>query len=102
LVDAHLPEDPRKAKQRQKRNRELNKLGARLRAEKVRRERRHALSDPRADLKPAAVSVRDFKILSGLSHATIYRHFANGTLKSIRFGGRRLIAYSEVERIRGE
>jgi hypothetical protein len=47
-----------------------------------------------------AVSIRDFKIMSGLSNATIFRRIADGSLKSIKIHGRRLISFDEVERLR--
>ena len=52
--------------------------------------------------KFAAVSVREFKILTGLDHGIVYRLIADGQIKSTKLRGRRLIAYSEVERLRGE
>jgi hypothetical protein len=64
-------------------------------------QRLEAVNHPeRADLKPAAVSVVEFSIVSGLSVATIWRRVADGTIKSTKCLNRRLIAYSEVERLR--
>ena len=64
-------------------------------------ERRKALNDPdSADVKPAAISVREFKIVSGLSNATIFRLLKSGQLKSVKLHGRRLISFAEVERLR--
>jgi predicted DNA-binding transcriptional regulator AlpA len=64
-------------------------------------QRLEALNHPeKANLKPAAVSIAEFAVLSGLSPATINRRIADGTIPSTKYLGRRLIAYSEVERLR--
>jgi hypothetical protein len=71
------------------------------RAQQLRNDCRKAPNDPdNAELKPVAVSIRDFKIMSGLSNATIFRRIADGWLKSIKIHGRRLISFDEVERLR--
>jgi predicted site-specific integrase-resolvase len=51
-------------------------------------------------VKPAGVSVLEFRRLTGFSHASVHRWIANGTLKSVKVNNRRLISFSEVERIR--
>ena len=53
-------------------------------------------------VEPATVSVNEFVVLTGVSHPTIFRWIKAGTIKSVMLGGRRLIAYSEVKRLRGE
>jgi predicted DNA-binding transcriptional regulator AlpA len=82
------------------RNPERDKALARLRAKRLRAERLKALSG-RAEVKPATVSVREFILMTGLSHATIYRGIADGSIASTKKNGRRLIAFAEVERLRG-
>jgi hypothetical protein len=72
-----------------------------LREKQLRAERREALNNPdAAALKPVAVSIRDFKLLTGLSNATIYRRIKDKTLKSVKICGRRLVSFDEVERLR--
>jgi excisionase family DNA binding protein len=79
-------------------------------AAKAQRERGDALAVRRIEavggahpaVEPATVSVNEFVVLSGVSHPTIYRWIKAGTIKSVMLGGRRLIAYSEVKRLRGE
>ena len=101
MSDASIPTSPglpnRKRSSRAR-------AGVRARERRLQDERREALKDPdRADLPPAAVSIRDFRIMTGLSAATIFRLLLKGKLKSTKLGGRRLIAFSEVERLlRGE
>jgi excisionase family DNA binding protein len=53
-------------------------------------------------VEPATVSVNEFSLVTGVSHPTIFRWIKAGTIKSVMLGGRRLIAYSEVKRLRGE
>jgi excisionase family DNA binding protein len=73
----------------------------RQREEQLRRERAVALSGA-AGTPPAAVSVAEFKRLTGVSHATVSRWVKKGEIKSTRIGRRRFIAYAEIARIRGE
>jgi excisionase family DNA binding protein len=73
----------------------------RQRAEKLRLERSIAISGA-AGAPPAAISVAEFKKLTGVSHATVSRWIHDHTIQSVKVGGRRLIAFSEVERIKGE
>jgi hypothetical protein len=88
--------------QQKVRNRERDNALARLRAKRLRLERLKALRDPkRAEVKPVAVSVRDFMLMTGLSNASVYRGFAKGSIASTKVNGRRLIPFSEVERLRG-
>jgi excisionase family DNA binding protein len=75
----------------------------RLREAALRGERERALVDPGAGRSAiAAVSVAEFKKLTGASHATVSRWVKSGALKSTKTGRRRFIAFSEVERIRGQ
>jgi hypothetical protein len=70
------------------------------REQSLRDERRKALNHPdAADVTPAAISVRDFRLKTGLSIATVNRRIKDGTLRSIKLHGRRLIAFSEIARI---
>jgi hypothetical protein len=100
----HLPDDARKPVFKQ--SRETRRRAARARRkreQKIRSDRREAVSDPSdAHIKPAGVTVVEFRKLTGLSHATVHRWIKARSLKSVKINGRRLIAYSEVERLRGE
>lgn len=72
-----------------------------MREQRIRADRVQTLKDPdRADLTPAAVSVIEFRRLTGLSHATVHRRIKDGTLKSCKIAGRRLIAWAEIARLR--
>jgi predicted DNA-binding transcriptional regulator AlpA len=79
--------------------RALDTARAKKRAKRLRREREKALSG-RAEVKPAVVTVREFMLTTGLSHATIYRCIKDGSIASTFAYGRRLIPFSEVERLR--
>jgi hypothetical protein len=71
------------------------------RNQRTRADRIQTLRNPtNGDLMPAAVSVIEFRRLTGLSHATVHRRIRDGTLKSVKLFGRRLIAWSEVARLR--
>jgi hypothetical protein len=73
----------------------------RARAKRLKAERRAALTDPdRADVRPVAVSVREFMKASGLSAATINRRIRDGSLRSSKRAGRRLISFDEIVRLR--
>jgi excisionase family DNA binding protein len=61
-----------------------------------------AVSRPNPEIEPATVSVNEFVVLTGVSHATIFRHINAKTIKSAKLGGRRLIPFSEVKRLRGD
>ena len=75
----------------------------RQREEALRLERAVALANPAlVRTPPAVVSVAEFRKLTGLSPATIARRLKDGTLKSTKLNRRRLIAYSEIARMRGE
>jgi excisionase family DNA binding protein len=79
-------------------------------AAKAQRERGDALAVRRIEavgsanpaVEPATVSVNEFVVLTGVSHPTIYRWIKRGVIKSLMLGGRRLIAYSEVRRLKGD
>jgi excisionase family DNA binding protein len=73
----------------------------RRREEALRRERALALSGA-AGTPPAAVSVNEFKRLTGASHATVSRWIRDGEIQSVRIGRRRFISFDEIARIRGE
>ena len=64
--------------------------------------RMETISSAHPAVEPATVSVNEFVVLTGVSHPTIYRWIKAGTIKSVMLGGRRLIAFSEVKRLRGE
>jgi excisionase family DNA binding protein len=64
--------------------------------------RLEAVGSANPEVEPATVSVNEFVVLTGVSHATTFRHIKSGTIKSVMLGGRRLIAFSEVKRLRGE
>ncbi|HEY1864210.1 MAG TPA: hypothetical protein VGG77_11110 [Roseiarcus sp.] len=73
----------------------------RLRENQLRAERQQAINNPdAAEVKSAAVSVRDYRVASGLSNASVFRRIKDGRIKSVKLHGRRLIAYSEIERLR--
>jgi hypothetical protein len=83
--------------------RKRNAALRRKRERRLRAERQNALNDPgHAAVRAAAVSIRDFKVMTGLSHASIFRRLRDGSLRSIKLAGRRLISASEIERLRGE
>jgi excisionase family DNA binding protein len=102
LSNAFTPTSPDLPKRKARYRRAAAQFRARERI--LHAERREALSKPDlASVRPAAISIKDFRVATGLSYATVYRRLADGTLKSSKVGGRRLIAYSEIERIhRGE
>jgi hypothetical protein len=70
-------------------------------AEKLRLERSIAISGA-GGAPPAAVSVNEFKKLTGASHASTHRWIKSGELKSVKIGWRRFISFDEIARIRGE
>jgi excisionase family DNA binding protein len=47
----------------------------------------------------ALLSLPEFSVLAGISPRTTAKLVANGELRSIRIGRRRLVPYSELERI---
>jgi excisionase family DNA binding protein len=57
-----------------------------------------ALADAPA-LKPVFISPKEFVLLTGISYATLFRHIRHGKIKSTMLGARRLISYSEIERL---
>jgi excisionase family DNA binding protein len=64
-------------------------------------ERLEAVNHPeKADIKPAVVSVRELAALTGWSRATIWRDIASGLIPSTKYGNRRSIPYSFVEKLR--
>jgi hypothetical protein len=64
-------------------------------------QRQQAINSPNdARVRPVAISPKDFSLATGLSPATIARAIRDGRLKSVRILGRRLISYSELERVR--
>jgi hypothetical protein len=75
---------------------------SRLRRQKTLNEQIKTPSEPTGApmLKPQFVSPKEFVELTGVSFATVFRRIRDRTLKSTMFGGRRLIAYSEIERLR--
>ena len=90
MSDTLAPASPATPASRKARSRHVM-AQFRARERKLHAERREALSKPdRADVRPAALSVKDFRIATGLSHASVYRRLADGTLKSVKIGGRRL------------
>jgi excisionase family DNA binding protein len=85
-----------------KRDRTADMQRALRRKARDRDRRQAALNDPQsADVRPVAVSIADFSLMTGLSHATIYRRIADNTLRSVKLANRRLISFEEVERLRG-
>ena len=72
-------------------------LKARLRRSAEREQRRQAVHDPAAP--PAFVSYKEFRRLTGISASTLLRRRRAGLLKVVRYEGRALIPYSEVERL---
>jgi excisionase family DNA binding protein len=52
-----------------------------------------------AAAKPQFLSPKEFSVLVGIGPATVFRHLRDGSLKSTMFGGRRLIPFSEIERL---
>jgi excisionase family DNA binding protein len=61
-----------------------------------------AVGGANPEIEPATVSVNEFVVLSGVAHATIFRWIKRGVIRSVMIGGRRLIPFSEVRRLRGE
>jgi hypothetical protein len=69
----------------------------------LRLERAIAIANPRAARTPAAcVSVTEFQKATGTSRATISRRVRDFVIKSTKVGRLRFIAFSEIERIKGE
>jgi excisionase family DNA binding protein len=67
----------------------------------IRNERDAAINNPAAArIRPVGISKKDFAIATGVSPATSARWIAAGKIRSVKIGGKRLIAYEEVERIR--
>ena len=74
-----------------------------LTEEALRLERAIATADPRAArTPPACVSVTEFQKAVGTTRATISRWVRDGVGKSTKVGRRPFIAFSEIERIKGE
>jgi excisionase family DNA binding protein len=48
--------------------------------------------------QPFSLRVKDFCKRIGISPSTFWKHVAAGKLKVVRFGGRTLVPYTEVER----
>ena len=75
----------------------------RRREQALRDDRSKALSDDRSGgVKPAVISVLEFRLLTGLSRATVSRWVKSGRLRSTRAGGRRLIDAREIEKLRAK
>jgi excisionase family DNA binding protein len=75
----------------------------RQREEALRLERAVAIANPGgARTPPAAVSVNEFKRATGVSHATVSRWVRDGVIRSVKVNRRRLIAFTEIARIKGE
>jgi hypothetical protein len=75
----------------------------RQREKALRLERAAAIAYPTmAKTPPAAVSVNEFKRATGTSHATTHRWILDSTIRSVKIGRRRFIAFSEISRIKGE
>jgi len=49
--------------------------------------------------EPLAISVAEFEQMSGLSHTTVYKLIKEGTLKSRKVGGKRLIDYQSAKEL---
>jgi excisionase family DNA binding protein len=49
--------------------------------------------------EPLAISVAEFELMSGLSHTTVYKLINEGTLKSKKVGGKRLIDYQSAKEV---
>jgi excisionase family DNA binding protein len=55
-----------------------------------------------SELKPLTVTVRVAKKLTGLGHTTVYALIKDGTLRTTRVRGRRLIHFSSIEKLVGK
>ena len=51
----------------------------------------------RGDIKPLWVSPKEASLLIAMGHTRIYELLADGTLKSIKIGRKRLISYASLE-----
>jgi hypothetical protein len=81
--------------------RERSDESTKRRERKIRADRLDALNSPgQGDQKPIAVSLAEFRRLFGFSHMTVHRRIGDGTLKSFVALRRRMIPWSEVERLR--
>ena len=49
--------------------------------------------------EPLTISVAEFEQMSGLSHTTVYKLINEGTLKSKKVGGKRLIDYQSAKEV---
>jgi excisionase family DNA binding protein len=49
--------------------------------------------------EPLTISVVEFEEVSGLSHTTVYKLIKEGTLKSKKVGGKRLIDYQSAKEL---
>lgn len=50
-------------------------------------------------IQPLALRMSDFTRVTGLSRSKAYELIKNGELRAVKVGGRRLIPYSEAERL---
>lgn len=53
----------------------------------------------RNEREPLTISVAEFEFMSGLSHTTVYKLIKEGTLKSRKVGGKRLIDYQSAKEL---
>jgi predicted DNA-binding transcriptional regulator AlpA len=51
----------------------------------------------RSNAKPVWVTINETIRISGLGRTRLYELLNNGTLKSIKLGGKRLVAYASIE-----
>lgn len=56
---------------------------------------------PVIPIERMALSIEEFVACTGISRATVYRRFDDGSLKAIKFGKRRLIPMAAVREIMG-
>jgi excisionase family DNA binding protein len=82
-------------------DRKQNAERQRLRDRHRRERRQAALNNPTVGPEAAGISPDEYSVLVGVSIATTYRLLRAGALKSIKLRGRRVIAFSEVKRLRG-
>lgn len=74
----------------------------RERGDKLALRRIEAVGSANPEIEPATVSVNEFVVLTGVSAPTVHRWIKAETIKSVMIGGRRLIPFSEVKRLRGD
>jgi excisionase family DNA binding protein len=57
----------------------------------------HTISAGKSPAGPVWVTVKEAARISGIQRTRLYELFAEGTIKSIKIGGKRLVSFASIE-----